>query len=83
MQASVLFAVFVKFFFLLTPFFILSVFLAVTENEPRDMQRRLAVRVTAGVVVISLILFLFGDVIFSVLGITLEAFRVGAGGLSL
>ena len=81
MQASVLFAVFVKFFFLLTPFFILSVFLAVTENETREMQRRLAVRVTAGVVVISLILFLFGDVIFSLLGITLEAFRVGAGAL--
>lgn len=81
MTFSLLMSVYIKFFFLLTPFFIISVFLSVTEKETKEMQHRLAVKVTSGVVCISLILFLFGDVIFSMLGITVDAFRIGAGAL--
>ena len=52
-----IFAVFVKFFFILTPFFIVAVFIAMTEEETVEVRHQLAVRITIGVIVISLILF--------------------------
>ena len=72
-------SVYLKYFFILTPFFILAVFLAITEHETETVRRKLAIRVTGGVIAISLILFWFGQTIFSVLGITVDAFRIGAG----
>ena len=51
-----IFAVFVKFFFILTPFFIVAVFIAMTEEETVEVRHQLAVRITIGVIVISLIL---------------------------
>ena len=51
------FAVFVKFFFILTPFFIVAVFIAMTENETVEVRHKLAVRITLAVIAISLILF--------------------------
>ena len=74
-------SVYLKYFFILTPFFILAVFLAITEHETETVRRKLAIRVTGGVIAISLILFWFGQTIFSVLGITVDAFRIGAGAL--
>ena len=74
-------SVYLKYFFILTPFFILAVFLAITEHETESVRRKLAIRVTGGVIAISLILFWFGQTIFSVLGITVDAFRIGAGAL--
>jgi len=71
----------IKLFFLLTPFFVLSVFLSMTEHMTRIQQRRVAFRTTASVAVISLILYFAGNPIFSTLGITLDGFRVGAGSL--
>ena len=73
------FAVFVKFFFILTPFFIMAVFIAMTENETVEIRHRLAVRITVAVIVISLILYFAGAAIFELLGITVDAFRIGAG----
>lgn len=81
MPFSEFFAVFVKFFFILTPFFIIAVFLAMTENETVDVRHALAVRITIAVVIISLILFFAGMTIFTTLGITVDAFRIGAGAL--
>lgn len=75
------FAVFVKFFFILTPFFIVAVFLAMTENESVEIRHALAIRITAAVIIISLILFFAGAAIFNLLGITVDAFRIGAGAL--
>ncbi len=75
------FAVFVKFFFILTPFFIVAVFLAMTENETVEIRHTLAIRITSAVVIISLILFFAGAAIFNLLGITVDAFRIGAGAL--
>ena len=75
MPFSEFFAVFVKFFFILTPFFIIAVFLAMTENETVEVRHALAVRI------ISLILFFAGMTIFTTLGITVDAFRIGAGAL--
>ena len=74
-------SVYLKYFFILTPFFILAVFLAITEHETETVRRKLAIRVTGGGIAISLILFWFGQTIFSVLGITVDAFRIGAGAL--
>lgn len=71
----------IKLFFLLTPFFVLSVFLSMTEHMTRAEQRRVAVRTTVSVTVISLVLYFAGNPIFATLGITLDGFRVGAGSL--
>lgn len=69
----------ITFFFLLTPFFALSMFLALTPHLEERERRRLAVRVTWAIVVVSLALYLFGNSLFSIFGITVDAFRVGAG----
>lgn len=71
--------VFVKIFFLITPFFVLSVYVTLTRNEESMARRKLAVRTTLAVLIIVLILYLFGNAIFSYLGITLDAFRIGSG----
>lgn len=71
----------IKLFFLLTPFFVLSVFLSMTEGLPVSEQRKLALRVTMSVMIICLILYFAGNSIFSTLGITLDGFRIGSGSL--
>lgn len=74
-------ATFLKMYFVMTPFFVLSVFLTVTHEATLAEKRNLAVRVTLSVVVISLVLMYFGKYIFAVFGVTLDAFRIGAGAL--
>ncbi|MCJ2163573.1 MarC family protein [Pseudodesulfovibrio sp. S3] len=74
-------SLYMKLFFLLTPFFVLSVFLTLTEDMEKSEQRRLAIRTTTAVLVIALVLYFAGNPIFSTLGITLDGFRVGAGSL--
>jgi multiple antibiotic resistance protein len=71
--------IFIKFFFLLTPFFLLSTFLSMTRAMEISEKKKLAVKVTVSVIVICIILFLTGDVIFSLFGITLNSFRIGTG----
>ncbi|MFA7083180.1 MAG: MarC family protein [Arcobacteraceae bacterium] len=72
---------FLKIFFIMTPFFVLSVFLTVTQDATIKERKSLAIKVTISVVVTSLILLFFGKHIFSIFGITLDAFRIGAGAL--
>ncbi len=72
-------SIYIKFFFLLTPFFVLSAFIAYTTGMEPRRQRMLALRVTLAVIVTCLILYHFGNLIFSVFGITVDAFRIGAG----
>ncbi len=72
-------AVFWKIFFLVTPFFVLSVFIATTENSTPEIRKRLAVKVTLAVAAIAVIVYFFGEWIFGLMGITLAAFQVGAG----
>lgn len=69
----------VKFFLILTPFFILSVFVAVSSDLERKDKNSLAYRTTFAVWITCMILYLYGNVIFRYLGITLDAFRIGAG----
>jgi multiple antibiotic resistance protein len=73
--------VFVKFFFLLTPFFGLSMFLAMTREMAEPERKRAAIRVTVAVWTVCLVIFVIGDYLFRVVGITLDAFRIGAGAL--
>lgn len=72
---------FIKIFFIMTPFFVLSVFMTITNEATLNEKRKLAVKVTLSVVVISLVLLFFGQHIFKVFGITLDAFKIGAGAL--
>lgn len=74
-------ATFLKMYFVMTPFFVLSVFLTVTHEATLAEKRLLAVRVTLSVVVISMVLMYFGKYIFAIFGLTLDAFRIGAGAL--
>jgi multiple antibiotic resistance protein len=73
--------IFIRFFFLLTPFFVLSTFLALTQQAAPAQRRRVATRVTLAVVLGCLVLYFFGNAIFRVFGITVDAFRIGAGAL--
>ncbi|NQU43512.1 NAAT family transporter [bacterium] len=76
-----LFSVWVKFFFLFTPFFALSMFLTSTRGYTEPQRRRLALQVSGAVIVVCIGLYFFGNLIFALFGITLNAFRVGAGAL--
>ncbi len=74
--------VWIKFTFLFAPFFLLTMFLSMTDGGAYNTERRtLALRVTAAIAILSIAIFLFGNIFFSLLGITLDAFRVGAGAL--
>lgn len=70
---------YLKLFFILTPFFVLSAFLSLTRAFPDTEKKRVAVKVTIAVMVSSFIFYLFGRYIFQLFGITLDAFRIGAG----
>ncbi len=71
--------IYIKFFFLLTPFFLLSTFLSMTRDVSMASRKRLSVKVTFAVIIISLVIFLIGDYIFQWFGITLNSFRIGTG----
>ena len=81
MSMSLFIEVYLRFFFLLTPFFVLSTFLSMTPGMADAGRRRLAVRVGTAVVAVCLVLYFFGETIFRIFGISLDAFRVGAGAL--
>lgn len=70
---------YLKIFFILTPFFVLSAFLSLTRNFQDYEKKRLAIKVTVAVMISSFVIYLFGKYIFELFGITLDAFRIGAG----
>ena len=72
---------FLKMFFIMAPFFALTVFLTVTQEASAKEKKALAIKVTVSVIITSLILLFFGKHIFTIFGITLDAFRIGAGAL--
>lgn len=79
--ASFFLSVWIKFFFLFTPFFALSMFLVMTKGYTEGARRKLALQISGAVGGICLALFFFGNVVFALFGITLDAFRIGAGAL--
>jgi len=74
-------SIWIKLFFLLTPFFVMSVFLSLTQELSAAQRRKVAVWLTVDVILICFVLYFLGNAIFSVFGITLDAFRIGAGAL--
>ena len=78
---EVFIASFLKIYLMMAPFFVLTVFITVTKNASKNEKRLLAVKVTFSVIVCSLVLMFFGKNIFEVFGVTLDAFRIGAGAL--
>jgi len=79
MTLSYIIGLVVRLFLLLTPFFVLSVFVATCDGMELKHRRKLAMRTGLAVFFASIILYLFGKVIFECLGISLNAFQVGAG----
>ncbi len=73
----------VKLFFVLTPFFALTMFLSLTETHEESQRRKLALSSSVAVALICLLLFFVGRQIFALFGITLDSFRIGAGILLL
>ncbi len=73
--------IFLKIFIILTPFFVISAFLSLTKDETAAERQRIAVKVTFAVILTCFALFLFGTYIFALFGITLDAFRIGAGAI--
>ena len=73
------FTLYLKLFFLLTPFFVLGTFITLTDGIDGAMRRKLAMRITLGATCVTLIIFLAGSLIMKVFGITVDAFRGGSG----
>ena len=73
--------VYLQIFFVFTPFSVLSVFLAMTRELPAEERTRFAMRTVLAVGVVSTALLLLGRLLFFAFGITLDAFRIGAGAL--
>jgi multiple antibiotic resistance protein len=74
-------SIWIKLFFVFTPFFALSMFLSMTEGYDEGRRRKLAVAVTLAVAVLCFVLFFAGNQLFSLFGITVDSFRIGAGAL--
>ena len=66
------FTIWLKFFFLLTPFMILSLFLTLTRNMTETDRRKIVYKVTGNVVLVAIVIFFFGRFLFTIFGITLD-----------
>lgn len=73
------FTLYLKLFFMMTPFFVLSVFLTMSKHLTKPEKKNVIIKMAIAVTVASLAFLLFGKYIFSLFGITLEAFKIGAG----
>jgi len=76
---TILLSIWIKFIFLFAPFFVVSMFLSLTRTDTIKARRSIANRSVFAALCISLILLFFGSQLFTVLGITLDSFRIGAG----
>ncbi|GIZ12983.1 MarC family protein [Pseudomonas sp. NCCP-436] len=78
-MASDPFSLYLKMLVLYSPFFVLSCFISLSRGYTLKERKRLAWRVALGTLVASVLLYLFGKHIFTLFGITIDAFRIGAG----
>ncbi|MEH6575932.1 MAG: MarC family protein [Amphritea sp.] len=76
---TLLISTWIKFFFLFAPFFVVSMFLALTRNDTPAERRTIANKAVLSALCASLVLFFFGTKLFEILGITIDSFRIGAG----
>ncbi|WP_196157411.1 MarC family protein [Reinekea sp. G2M2-21] len=80
-MAELYFTIAVKFVFLFAPFFVVSMFLALTRGETVAVKRSIVMRAILASAFIGVVLFFAGPVLFEVIGITLDSFRIGSGSL--
>ncbi len=73
------FTLYLKIFFMMTPFFVLSLFLTMSKNLTKAEKKQVILKLSIAVMVAGLVFLLFGKYIFSMFGITLDAFKIGAG----
>lgn len=73
------FTLYLKLFFMMTPFFVLSVFLTMSKGLSKPEKKSVIFTLSIAVTITSLVFLLFGKYIFSLFGITLDAFKIGAG----
>jgi multiple antibiotic resistance protein len=78
-MATLYINLFLKVFLIFTPFFVISAFLSLTKDDSLAERRRIAVKIALAVAISCFVLFFFGTYIFALFGITLDAFRIGAG----
>ena len=71
----------IRFLFLLAPFFVVTMFLALTRGLPATEKASIIRRACISAFVLGLVLFFAGPLLFSAVGITLNSFRIGAGTL--
>ncbi len=72
---------YITLFFLLTPFFVISTFLSMTAAMDTRQRKRIAMRTILAIIFFALGIYIFGNQVFRVLGITVDSFRIGAGAL--
>ncbi|WP_250658838.1 MarC family protein [Alkalimarinus coralli] len=72
---------YLKLLFIMTPFFVLSSFITMTSHMSEREKKSTSLKVTVAVLVSCLSMFFFGKYIFELFGITLDAFRIGAGSI--
>lgn len=70
-----------KLFALMTPPAVLSAFVSGTRDYDPARKKATALRTGSAVLIIGLVLYFFGNSLFSLFGFTLDAFRIGAGSL--
>ncbi|WP_248792297.1 MarC family protein, partial [Escherichia coli] len=68
-----------KMLVLYSPFFVLSCFIGLSRGYTLKERKRLAWKVALATLIASVLLYLFGKHIFTLFGITIDAFRIGAG----
>ena len=71
----------IRFLFLLAPFFVVTMFLALTRGLPATEKTSIIRRACVSAFILGVILFFAGPLLFSAIGITLNSFRIGAGSL--
>jgi multiple antibiotic resistance protein len=71
----------IRFLFLLAPFFVVTMFLALTRGLPMAEKTSIIRRACVSAFILGVILFFAGPLLFNAIGITLNSFRIGAGSL--
>src|SRR5690606_9485937 len=71
----------IRFLFLLAPFFVVTMFLALTRGLPMAAKTSIIRRACVSAFILGVILFFAGPLLFNAIGITLNSFRIGAGSL--
>ena len=71
----------IRFLFLLAPFFVVTMFLALTRGLSMAEKTSIIRRACVSAFILGVILFFAGPLLFNAIGITLNSFRIGAGSL--